>query len=86
MRHAKHILWVLDRCKGPRLPEKAAILLEKAFQRTAAGSAVKPYRNVVGRRSDSWLKHEKQCPRCVARIDWYQSGVQLTDVEVDNRQ
>ena len=71
MRHAKHILWVLDRRKGPRLPEKAAILLEKAFQRTAAGSTVQPYRNVVVGGSDSWLKHEKQGPRCVARIDWH---------------
>lgn len=77
------ILWVLDRRKCSWLPQKPAVLLEKALQGTATGSAVQPNGDFVDRRSNSWVEHEEERSGGILLIDWHQSGVHLTNVKVD---
>ena len=78
-----HLLWILDWSECSGLPKESSVLLEKAFQRTAAGSTVQPYRDLVGRSADGWLKNEEERPGSVVRLDGYQSRVHLANVKVD---
>ena len=80
-----HSLWILDWSKGSGLPKESTVLLEEAFQRTAAGSTVQPYRDLVGRSADGRLKDEKERPRRITRIDGYQARVHFTNVKIDLR-
>ena len=80
-----NILWVFNRRKCSWLPQEPAVLLEKALQGTATGSAVQPNRDFVDRFSNGWIKHKEQRSRSIFLIDWYQSRVHLTNVEVDIR-
>lgn len=80
-----NILWVLNRRKCSWLPQEPAVLLEKALQGTATGSAVQPNCDFVDRFSNGWVEHEEQRSRSIFLIDWYQSRIHLTNVKVDIR-
>lgn len=82
-KNVNDILWILNRRKCSWLPQKSAILLEKAFQGTATGAAIQPNCDFVYRLSNGWIEHEEQRSRGVLLVDWYQPRVHLANVEID---
>lgn len=84
--HHHHILWILNRRKCSWLPQKSAILLEKALQRTATRSAVQPDCDFLDGLSNRWVEHKEERSGRILLIDRDQSGIHLTNVKVDIRQ
>lgn len=82
----QNILWVLNRRKCSWLPQESTVLLEKPLQGTAARSAIQPNGHFVDRCANSWVEHEEKRSGRIFLIDWDQSRVHLTNVEVDIRQ
>ena len=62
-----------------------AILLEEAFERTAARAAVQPDCDFIDRVANPRLEGEEERPAGVALVNWNGSGIELADVVVNIR-